>query len=414
MSTITIFSYILIFSVMITNVFKKLNKFNSIYLIIGIVFSYIGTSLYFTDIQQHESFMGIIILTLQLMYNIFLIKESKNDKSNLYIYVGAFLLPLYLINTQRCWDQVIIITLIEIIRIVSSSDRSKKQARSNLLNYISANLKIFILTLSTLIAVTITKTDIFSASRNIQELYVGIPIVLFYILSFVYSGGLNSTVVENYNINNLKSKNILSYITIYKIIIPFVIITNSKKLILKSSYDVFIIVNEVAIVTTIMMAIYFSWLYIKSSSRNIKLTAVQSVTLLPMSFMYLTNDLIGSKEYLLYMILNSFLFAFLVLVEKYQVRFKNISLWISKLMLFNSPVSPLLIINLYYLEKSKLVFGDFISLILFIIMIIPSIWLVNDLKEQSIAKIKRYNVHANARLIFMVLGTVIVIMSSNL
>jgi hypothetical protein len=358
--------------------------------------------------------MGILILTLQLIYNIYLVKEKRNESSNLYINVGTFLLPLYLLSTQSCWDHVIIITLIEILRIVSSSDKSKKEARSTLLNYISANLKIFVMILSTIIAVTITKTDVFSNPNNIQELYIGIPIVIFYILSFVYTGGLNSTVVENHNVNNLKSKNILSYISIYKVIIPYVLILNSKNLISKSSYDIYVLIDEVLILALVLMTIYFSWLYIKSPYRNIKLTAVQNISLLPMSFMFLTNDIINSKEYLLYLIMNSLLFSFIILIEQYQVSFKKISLWTSKLILFNSPLSPLLFLNLYFLSKFKVLYSDFVSLLLFVILILPSLWIVSEIKSQSKVKAKKYNNHANARLIFIVLCAIIIIVNYNL
>ena len=414
MSTISIFSYVLIFSVMITNVFSGLNKLNSIYLVLGIVFAYLGLSLYFTDLMYHDSFMGILILTLQLIYNIYLVKEKRTESSNLYINVSSFLLPLYLLSTQSCWDHVIIITLIEILRIVSSSDKSKEEAKSTLLNYISANLKIFVMILSTIIAVSITKTDLFSDPNNIQELYIGIPIVIFYILSFVYTGGLNSTVVENNNINNLKSKNILSYISIYKVIIPYVLILNSKNLISKSSYDIYVLIDEVLIVALILMTLYFVWIYIKSPHRNIKLTAVQNISLLPMSFMFLTNDVIDSKEYLLYLIMNSLLFSFIILIEQYQVSFKKISLWTSKLIFFNSPLSPLLFLNLYFLSKFKVLYSDFVSLLLFVILILPSLWIVREIKSQSKVKTKKYNNHANSRLIFIVLCAIIIIVNYNL
>ena len=414
MSTISIFSYVLIFSVMITNVFSGLNKLNSIYLVLGIVFAYLGISFYFTDIMYHDNFMGILILTLQLIYNIYLVKEKRNESSNLYKNVSSFLLPLYLLSTQSCWDHVIIITLIEILRIVPSSDKSKKEARSTLLNYIGANLKIFVMILTTIIAVSVTKTDVFSNPNNIQKLYVGIPIVIFYILSFVYTGGLNSIVLENHNINNSKSKNILSYISIYKVIIPYVLILNSKNLISHSSYDINVLINEVLILTLILMALYFVWLYIKSPHRNIKLTAVQNICLLPMSFMFLTNDIINSKEYLLYLIINSLLFCFIILIEQYQVSFKKISLWASKLIFFNSPLSPLLFLNLYFLSKFKALYSDFVSLLLFVILILPSLWIVSEIKSQSKVKANKYNNHANARLIFIVLCAIIIIVNYNL
>jgi hypothetical protein len=414
MSTISIFSYILIFSVMITSVFTSLRKLNSIYLILVIVFSYLGLSLYFTDIQYHDNFLGIIILTLQLMYNIYLVPESRSEGSNLFIYVGSFLLPLYLLNTENCWDHVIIIALIEILRIVSSNDIIKKEAKSNLLNYLSANLKIFILILSTTIAVTVTKTDAFSIVEKIEELYIGIPVVIFYILAFVYNGGLNSKVVENYNINNFKAKNLLSYVSINKIVIPYVLLVNAKRLISKVSIDLFIIIDEILVVSIVLMSFYFIFLYYNNKSRNIRLTAIQNISLVPMSYMFITNDLINGSEYLAYLVISSLLFSFIILIEKYQVSFRKISLWVSKFILFNSPLSPLLYLNLHYLYKFKLIYSDYISLILFIIMIAPSFWLISEINTQSKTKSKNSNSYANSRLIFIIICIVIVIINLSL
>jgi hypothetical protein len=341
-------------------------------------------------------------------------KENSFDKSNLYVLVGAFLLPLYLINAQRCWDQVIILILIEIVRSVSSSDVSKRHGRTTLLNFITANFRIFILILITLIAVTITKTDIFLSSNNIKDTYIGIPVILYYILSFIYNGGLNSETVENHNIKNLKSRNLLSYISIYKIIIPFVLISNAKDLLSKGSFDIYLLINELLFVSTLIVGFIFIWIYMRSSLRNIQLTAVQSITLLPISFIYLSANTISNKEYLLYLILNSFLFSFIVILENYQVKFKRTALWISKLLLFNSPISPLLFVNLYYLNNSKMVFNDLVTLSIFMIMIIPNLWLVSDLKVLRNIKIKKYNKHANLRLIFIVISTIIVMMNHKL
>jgi len=71
-----------------------------------------------------------LVKSLKDNNNIYLVPESRSEGSNLFIYVGSFLLPLYLLNTENCWDHVIIIALIEILRIVSSNDIVKKEANT--------------------------------------------------------------------------------------------------------------------------------------------------------------------------------------------------------------------------------------------------------------------------------------------
>lgn len=411
-SIISLFSYTIFLCVMIVNVTTKINKLKSLYILLSIIFGYLTFSVYYSDIMLHQSFPGMLILVIQLIYNIFLIKENKSDKSDLFIYVCSFLLPLYLLNSKNSWDQVIIIALIEIVRLVSSSDKNKRESRINLINFINANFRIFLLVLVTTIAVSITKTDQFLAPNKIDNLLIGIPIAMLFIISFVFMGGINSKVIEKHNIKTYQSKNLLAYYSIYRVIIPMILLTSSKNLIANASFDSFEIIESLILFVSFAMAARLIWNYVKSRNKYFKYTALHSVALIPISLIYLLSDIVSKSTFLSFLIISSLIFTLHILLDNYNVKYKKILLWISNLIIFNTPLSPLFIINIYYINKFEVKSGELAYLWLFLCLLIPSTWVIDELKRINKIKSKNYNNYASSRVIFIILSIILITMNN--
>lgn len=400
MSILSFLSYSLLFTVFLGNAAKLINiRFLNL-TFFGILFGFFGASVYLTDIRSHEYYLVFITLLAYTMYNLFLIKKKRENNADLFIYAGSYLLPLYLLISTKCWEQVIVITLIEALRLVSSSTKSLRQNKLNILNFFNGNFKILLLVLANVVTVSITKSDNYSLQSNIEELFIGLPIFVFYLLSFTFFGAVNSQYIEINNIKNYRSKNIFAYFIILKVLIPFVLLKNIKQILVNVSYENLIQINIILFIATIGIFLYIlKNIYFYKENLNLNL---YNLLVLPVSYIYITSNSVSNELFVNYLLLLATIFTLKVLIDFYQVKYKKTFLYILNCIVLLSPILSIFFNNLDFINKINQNEYEFVRIILTFIMFTPCAWIIPEIKKLEYIR-GRENKFVNGRVLFLIL-----------
>lgn len=408
MSILSIFSYLVVFSIFLLNACKKINGAFTINLFFGALVGGLIVFNHFSAIYQHYLFPIAITLFFISYYSVLIFKSKKIDFANLFINAAQILLPIYLVWSSTLWEVLVSIIVLETVRLVGSYGNSTKINTNTILNFININFKVFFLVLAFLLQFLITGISSFQNIPQVDTSLIILPILILYMLTFVFSGGVNSKSVEIINMDDYKSKNILAYSYIYQFLIPFVLLNLIKMILAKISFDIYTEVSYIISIFTILVIIVMFARLIKSINFNIKLLQIKSLTFTALNMIYIFTPKMDIKIYVLTGTLIVLINSILILGNQYKIKYKNKVLLFAYFMGLVTPVSPLFYIFISSLKDVGIINKELVSLIVFLVIILLNFSFHNLSKNIiTITKAKQYNLFATTRVTYLNIGAII-------
>lgn len=284
MSSLSLLGYVLIITTFAINNIKKLSANLGVHLFHVVLFAYIAMSTYFTDLISSEFFVVLATLFGVSYYSIFLVKNNTNG---LFINTSQFLLPLLLIVSQSFWEQLTIILLLEMVRVIADADQSETGSEQSFLSFVNASSRTMFLFIIFFIFY-VQVGDLYNVGLvKIDNELVLVPLAMSFMMISVFFGGANSLSVEKINLKKYLSQNILVYSYIYQFLIPLVLIRNIK-LILEyltpSLYHEAIFVLNLMFLTCLFVILINHY---RSKSLIYRFLLYKSILLLLLSYIYL-------------------------------------------------------------------------------------------------------------------------------
>lgn len=409
MTTISIFSYFILFSIFLLNSFKKLSAKITLNIFWVILLLSFGILSYFSNIHSHYLFPIILMLVFSSYYTILVNKTKVVESANLFITAGQILLPIFLvIENNSVWEVVVVVSLLEGVRLISNSYVTTKKTTQNLLLYINSNYKLFLLIISSVLLFLVSGQYLVSPALRVNSPLIIVPMIGLLLSGFWYMGGINSVSVERLYIKNYKSKNYLDHVYIYQFLISFVIFQLIKKLQTLISFEIY----EDFIVISFLCFIFIGMKILKNyfSERSVifRLHLFRNLILIPIVLIYLNSSKFTEYNFILIGSYVSTMFVALTLLFNYKVRFKRVLIILLCLMCFAFPISPLFFIILDSLEMVDVVFKEFFMGVIFTYIII-----LNVVGEQIVTEakqfyhVKKYNKFVNYRVLYLIIGAAV-------
>lgn len=413
MSVISIFSYLILFSIFLFNSFKKLNGLVSSNLFFLSLVCYVAAFSCFSNIHEHYLFPFIATLIYISYFSILIFKSKKIESANLFVNAGQILLPIYLVvETNNIWEILVVILLLESVQLISSSGRSERRTTYSVINFVNSNYKIFLLSISFVCFFLITGKSSVSVDLRINTYFVILPLVLMYITSFIFMGGVNSSLVEVENIKNYKSKNYLAYIYIYQFLVPFVVFGFIKRTLAIVSFDVYQDLNFLLMIMSALIISYLVFKFITNKLWSYRLQITRSLVFIPLALEYLNTPEFSEYNLLLIGTFVVLLQKIILLCLEYKVRFKKELLIICTSFLFASPISPLFYLIFQGVDKIEVTYKNINLMLIFVAIIILNFMFERILKHiKTLKKDKKFNFYANQRVAYLLCGSFVTLLA---
>lgn len=405
MSALGIFSYLVVFSIFLLNSFKSIKGILSANILFASLLIYIFVIEYFSNIHTHYLFPVLVSLFYVSYYSVLTYKSKKIESANLFINAGQILLPLFLIRALSIWEQLVVIALLESVRLVSSSGYSTKRTTHSIANLINVNLKLFLLMFSFVLLFIITGENNPSAFGQISSYLILLPTSILFLLTYVFSGGCNSKTIELINTQDYKSKNILAYTFIYQFLVPFILLFHIKKLLLIMSFDVYQDALHVIYLTCFFTTLYMTYQLATTKDINYKFLIIKSLSLSVINLGFLFIPEMSAYIYILLGLFITILNAMLIIGNQYKIKYKKPIMFITLLVAFVTPVSPMFYYILTELTKLEVLNADYVNLLVFMIILILNFSFINISKYALSSNMnKNYNKYATQRFIYLIVG----------
>jgi hypothetical protein len=413
MSVISIFSYLILFSIFLFNSFKKLNGLVLSNLFFLSLVCYVAAFSYFSNTHEHYLFPVIATLIYISYFSMLIFKSKKIESANLFVNAGQILLPIYLVvETNNIWEILVVILLLESVRLISSSGRSERRTTYSVINFVNSNYKIFLLSISFICFFLITGRSSVSVDLRINTYFVILPLVLMYITSFIFMGGVNSSLVEVENIKNYKSKNYLAYIYIYQFLVPFVMFGFIKRTLAIVSFDVYQDLNFLLMIMSALIISYLVSKFITNKLWSYRLQITRSLVFIPLALEYLNTPEFSEYNLLLIGTFVVLLQKIILLCLEYKVRFKKEILIICTSFLFVSPISPLFYLIFQGVDKIEVTYKNINLMLIFVAIIILNFMFERILKHiKTLKKDKKFNFYANQRIAYLLCGSFVTLLA---
>ena len=404
MSPISLLSYILIVIIFTLNNIRGLSSIVSVNIFYASILIYIGLSAYFTDITSHYLFPVLVTLYGVSYYTVLLTSKKSKSSDNLFVNTALFLIPIFLIISESFWEQFCLITMLEMIRIISDSGKTLRRTESTFLNFVNISHRLMLLFVGFVVFYVVAGNINTMGAIKISSVFIGIPLVLTFIVACLFLGGANSIYIEKKNISNYISKNLVAYNYIYQFLIPFVLFLNIKNVLVFLESEIYIqaifLINLVLIFIIVVNVFY----YYRCKDLSYRHVIIRNISMLLISYFFTTGSSINKSEYLLVCTSIILLSNIKILTLKYKIMFKNSINTISNLIMFVTPVSPIFYYLLKCLNETGNVNKVFSSIVIIILIVFLNYELFTKKNFEPKTKVLKYNKFASQRVVYLILG----------
>jgi hypothetical protein len=405
-SLINIISYVLLFYTLILTNVKGLtpNIINTMYYGLILLTFFI---MQVFGIYPNVFADSIVISLLFVSFYTYLTINSKNIGSA-YLYINScqIILPLYLLNTSSLWGQFVAIVLLEIVRLLGHNSHSNKKNQKNFVISYSVAQKLIYLSISYLmIFVASGKSNIEHIYTNIDEAFL-IPICFMILTAFMYLGIASSKHVQQIEIAEYKSKNIIAFNYLYQFIIPAVVLAHIKHFYNAISGPLFVKFDLILFVFFTSGIIITFYKHLKETNKISELMSMKSLVFMLLSYLYIVVKKFTILEFYSWGLFYVLVGAILLLATKYKVKHSNLFKKFIVILAFPTPLSPTFYFLMDYANKAsvfhiKQFFLLFYTILAFMLMISYKIL------NRKLASSMKCNLFATQRAIYIVCGMLI-------